>query len=253
MPPTKKSKYKPINFYELKDVKKNCNKPHNPEYKNHHIDLHFNALIIGATGSGKTQTLMNLIFMFKKTFHKIHIFTQKEEPLYTFLLNKLHPDLISVHYGIDEYLHHDEGNFFGNSLVIFDDMVKEGKKKQAEIESHFLRGRKISSVTNKGYGCSTIYLSQSFFETPKFIRQNCSLVFVIQLPSKTDIDRFIKEYSRGDEHKSTYANMYDYCCIGSDFGEFLLIDTKAKTKDKLYRRNYDEYLDLKDFTNANYL
>ena len=49
-------------------------------------------------------------------------------------------------------------------IVIFDDMVWE--KNQDDIIDYFIRGR----LRN----CSVIYLSQSYFKTPKNIRDNCT-------------------------------------------------------------------------------
>ena len=49
---------KMVNFYDIKDVKKLKAKTINQEYKNHNIDLFFNSLMIGATGSGKINCLL---------------------------------------------------------------------------------------------------------------------------------------------------------------------------------------------------
>ena len=49
-------------------------------------------------------------------------------------------------------------------LVIFDDYVCE--KNQRQIVDYFVQGRHKN--------CSVIYLSQSFYKTPRDIRLNCS-------------------------------------------------------------------------------
>ena len=246
MPPKKQSKYKPINCYKLKDVIKLSPKMNNPGYKNHKINLHFNALILGSTGSGKTNILLNLIALMSKTFNHLYIFSQKEEPLYTHLTNKLHPDVFTITYGYENFLKFDEDSYYGNSLIIFDDFV--AIKDQSRINDHFIRGRKLSSSnTSKGgnYGCSSIYLSQGYFKTPHLIRLQCNLIFVVRVRSLVDLGRMLKEYS-GEESKENLKNMYAYCCVNSDFGEFLLIDLNT-TRDKIYRRNYDEYLNVLEF------
>jgi len=47
-------------------------------------------LIIGGTGAGKFQTLMNSIRVMNGTFNNIHIITKnKEEPLYDYLESKV--------------------------------------------------------------------------------------------------------------------------------------------------------------------
>ena len=47
-------------------------------------------LIIGGSGAGKTQTLMNLIRVLNGTFNNIHMITKnKKEPLYEYLESKV--------------------------------------------------------------------------------------------------------------------------------------------------------------------
>ena len=50
-------------------------------------------------------------------------------------------------------------------IVIFDDMVCESNQRDNIID-YFMNGRQRN--------CSVIYLSQSYFKTPKNIRDNCS-------------------------------------------------------------------------------
>jgi len=63
---------------------------HNPNIKEHKLNLPFRMLIIGGSGAGKTQTLMNLIRIMNGTFNNIHIITKnKDEPLYNYLESKV--------------------------------------------------------------------------------------------------------------------------------------------------------------------
>ena len=48
-----------INFYELDEVKAFTKKSINPKFKTHGIKVPFRSLIIGASGSGKTNIVMN--------------------------------------------------------------------------------------------------------------------------------------------------------------------------------------------------
>ena len=67
-------------FYFFEDILK-----HKKEYK-HKINLPFKMLIVGSSGSGKTQTLMNILKIMNGTFHNISIITKnKDEPLYNYL------------------------------------------------------------------------------------------------------------------------------------------------------------------------
>ena len=61
-------------------------------------------------------------------------------------------------------------------LVIFDDYVCE--KYQRQIVDYFIQGRHKN--------CSVIYLSQSFYKTPRDIRLNCSYYCVFEFPSSRE-------------------------------------------------------------------
>ena len=64
-----------INFYELDDVKAFDVKKHNPNFETQHISVPFRIGIIGASGSGKSNTVLNIIAQFSETFNRIIIFT----------------------------------------------------------------------------------------------------------------------------------------------------------------------------------
>ena len=66
-----------------------------------------------------------------------------------------------------------EGN---QKLVIFDDYVCE--KNQRQIVDYFIQGRHKN--------CSVIYLSQSFYKTPRGIRLNCSHYCIYEFPSSSE-------------------------------------------------------------------
>ena len=61
-------------------------------------------------------------------------------------------------------------------IFIFDDYVCE--KDQSEIVDYFIQGRHKN--------CSVIYLSQSFYKTPKDIRLNCSHFCIFEFPSSRE-------------------------------------------------------------------
>ena len=127
------------------------------------------------------------------TFHKIIIVSKAEEPLYDMLLDKLKN--ISIHYEgqIPEIEKMNKGQ---NGLIVFDDMVLTHNNKIGEM---FIRGRKL------GYSC--IYISQSFYGTPKIIRQNVNYVWLGKGMSKRDLRLILSEFAMGisvDELEKLY-------------------------------------------------
>ena len=68
-------------------------------------------------------------------------------------------------------------------LVIFDDYVCD--KNQRQLIDYFIQGRHKN--------CSVIYLSQSFYKTPKDIRLNCSHYCLCEFPSSRESNRISSE------------------------------------------------------------
>jgi hypothetical protein len=237
-----------INFYELDDVKQFKRSYHNPHFDDHNIGLPFRMLIISCSGGGKTNFLLNLLHKFSDTFSHIRLITRnKSEQLYEYLESKLGKDELTVHEGLDEFrkmkldqVYKDKSK---QSLIIFDDMVQE--RDQTCIEELWLRGRKL------GGSVSCIYLSQSYFETPKFLRSNSNYIVLKKLNGIRDIKLILSDYGLGAT-KEQLLSMYNEC-MGfrlneSDNGllNMLLIDIGA-SPDKIFRNNWKNYLNPNDF------
>ena len=79
-------------------------------------------------------------------------------------LIEVHEDLLKLK-SINEYKPHEQ------TLLIFDDMINDLKSFPV-ISEIYTRGRKR--------GISTMFLSQSYFSTPKIIRQNISYCIILR-------------------------------------------------------------------------
>ena len=196
-----------INFYN--NIKQT--KVHNPNYDVHKMELPFRMLICTASGGGKTNFLMNLIYEMNNTFHKIIIVTKEEEALYTHMADKLKG--VSIHYEgkVPEFEKMPKGE---NGLVVFDDMVLTKNNKIGEM---FIRGRKL--------GYSSIYISQSFFGTPKLIRQNVNYVALGRGMIKRDLRLVLSEFSVNlslDELENIYNE------ITKEPMQFIMIDNQKR-------------------------
>lgn len=226
MKASKKGSNEINNFYTLipDDLKK---KYHNPNIANHLIKIPFRMLIIGGSGSGKTNTAMEVIHRMSGTFEKIVICCKsKAEPLYQFLETKIPPEQLEIYEGIENVPSVDNYKTVGQMLIIFDDLVLD--KNQSEIEQYFIRGRKI------GGGISCIYLSQSYFKTPKTIRLQCNYLILKKLSSKRDLAQILNEFSLGKDIKELAA-LYKDATINPLY--FLLIDADAPD-DKKFRKGF---------------
>ena len=89
-------------------------------------------------------------------------------------------------------------------LVIFDDYVCE--KNQRQIVDYFIQGRHKN--------CSVIYLSQSFYKTPRDIRLNCSHYCIFEFPSSRERNMISSELGVNKEKfkKSDKRNVFIFVC-----------------------------------------
>ena len=105
------------------------------------MNLPFRMLIIGGSGAGKTQTLMNMIRIMNGTFNNIHIITKnKDEPLYNYLKSKVDNGL-TITEGIESAPNFDE---FDKKRTKFDSYGRFSSREKSEaIRTIFHISKKI--------------------------------------------------------------------------------------------------------------
>lgn len=206
---------------------------HNPQYKSHLMKIPFRALIVGSSGSGKTQLVFEIIKRMKGTFNKIILCVKnKDEPLYRWLEDNLTKDQLEIYEGaenvpdVDNYDSKDDPRGPEQILAIFDDLVMD--KHQNSIVQFFIRGRKISG------GISCCYLTQSYYQTPKIIRLNCNYIFIKKLSSERDLSLILSEISLGVS-KQKLMEIYKNATEGKL--DFLMIDIDSPAE-KRFRINF---------------
>lgn len=212
-------------------------KYNNPCFEEHLLKVPFRMCIVGGSGSGKTQLVMEMIKRMRDTFNLIILCVKSaDEPLYQYLQSKIDPDMLHIYENgvvppLEEYK-----SFKGQILCIFDDLVNETKA-QPKIQEWFLRGRKLAG------GVSMAYLSQSYFKTPKFVRVNCNYIILKKLTSTRDLNMILSDYDLGMSRakgKERLTELYEYAI--RDHGS-LFIDIDAPSECR-FRRNFLEILEL---------
>lgn len=210
---------------------------HNPSYNDHLFTLPFRCICVGASGSGKTQVIVNFIHRAKDTFNHIVVCcANKDEPLYNYLTLKIDPEQYHMYEGIPNIpTPEDLAEQFDKDdqiLIIFDDLVIE--RKQDVIESYFIRGRKICG------GISCIYSAQSYYQTPKIIRLQCNYVILKKLSTIRDLKFILSDYSL-NLTKEELLEIYNMCTENPL--DFLTIAVQDPIE-KRYRHNWINILDI---------
>ena len=141
----------------------------------------FRMLICGNSGSGKTNLLFHMLIEPLFYYEKICLHAKNlEQEKYQNLMKEINEaSNEEAGYKImevsnDEILPVTHLPYEDNQKnIIFDDYVFE--KNQREIVDYFIQGRHKN--------CSVIYLSQSFYKTPRNVRLNCSHYCIYEFPS----------------------------------------------------------------------
>jgi hypothetical protein len=202
------------NYYKNKDVKKYCYGTDNPNHDLHHFEIKFRSVCVAPSGSGKSNFITNLIAVFcknKGTYDNIYIFCKSvDEPLYRYLLEKS-KGLIEVYEDLSKLPALNDLNACKQTLIIFDDTVTD-LKKHPIISEYFICGRKKS--------CSIMFVSQSYYGTPKIIRQNINYLVVLKLGGTRDINSILRECSV-DLTKDQLLKMYQNA-TKNNFDSFII-------------------------------
>lgn len=236
MPPKRKTRQadnQVINFYALPEVQAFSSTSENPNFDVHGIKVPFRMGIIGASGSMKTNCLINLLKIMPRTFTSIQLFCKSaSEPLYDWLKTKIDPSQLEIYDGdevMDKLNSIDINNDYKdkNTLVVFDDLVLE--KDQSKIAQFYIRGRKQN--------VSCVYISQKFTKIPTVIRGQFSYLIIKKISSKYDLRRILADSASTSLTIDQVFELYKYAT--RDNGEsFFLLDFEAPSE-RLYRKNWD--------------
>ena len=201
----------------------------------------FRLLICGATGCGKTNLLLNLILNYLY-YNKIYIYAKDlTESKYQFLLDFFEEVEINMkektgeNFQVaifssskDDIVNVDDLDKDYQNLIIFDDFVTESD--QYLIEDLFIRGRKKN--------CSLIYLTQSYFSTPKDIRLQCNYFVFYNVSNERELSDIQRDHCL-DIDKDTFKAYFKKAT--SEPYNFFLVD--KKTKELRYRKNLDTIIE----------
>jgi len=211
------------NFYCSSGVKAFTEQYDNPKYgEKHYIPIPFRSILVGSSGSMKTNTLMNIIKRMSKTFdHIILCCKSSHEPLYQWLIDKL-KDNIDVYEGGDIPDLNDVDNNYKDCqvLAIFDDLVND-KAANQQITEWYIRSRKCC----KGVSC--MYISQNYYSVPKIIRSNTNLLFLKKLSSTRDLTLILSENNLANVDIKLFKKLYKECTTKKE--DFMMIDIDNNT------------------------
>ena len=147
--------------------------------------------------------------------------------MYRFLCDKSR-GLIEIHEDLDKLPNINEFKSHEQTLLIFDDFITDVKKHPV-ISEIFIRGRKK--------GISTMFLSQSYYSSPKIIRQNINYCIILKLGGSRDVNALLREVSIGLTKEKL---MYMYNDATKEKFNCLIVNLD-KSGNERYRKNFLDY------------
>ena len=194
-----KQKYKMINFDDYTNENKidhNLKWPYVPDHP-------YRILIIGGSGSGKTNALLSLIYN-QPDIDKIYLYAKDPyEAKYQCLINKRekvgldhlddHKAFMEYSNGMQDVYKNIEDYNIGKKrkvLIVFDDMIADminNNKLDSIVTELFIRGRKLN--------ISIAFITQSYFKVPKDVRLNSTHFFIMKIPNKRELQQIALNHS----------------------------------------------------------
>ena len=232
----KKKKFTMVNYYDR--ITKEDNDLYNyPNEQLLQITIPFRGIVQGPSGSGKTNVMMNLISGIGIWDKVVILAKNLDEPLYKYAIKAIQSMEVKqkrrILLAIDKVSDLPPIGAFNpqeNTLLIVDDFVADDPKSLKPLNEIWLRGRKNS--------ISPIFISQSYFDTPKIIRKNSDYVFIKKLGNPMDLTRIAKEYALGVTVSEIQAK-YNKALAGGEFTDFFMIDRNNKDPKLVFRHNFD--------------
>ena len=160
-------------------------------------------LIVGGSGSGKTNALLNLMNN-QLDIDKIYLYVKDTyEAKYQHLINKREKvgsghfkdpkafieysnDMQDVYKNIEDY----NPNKKRKILIVFDDIIDDminNKKLNPLVTELFIRGRKLN--------ISIVFITKSYFKVPKDVRLNSTHFFIMKIPNKRELQQITLNHS----------------------------------------------------------
>ena len=206
-------------------------------------DHPYRILIVGGSGSGKANALLNLIN--NQPYIKILYLYAKDpyETKYQYLINKREKvgldhfkepktfieysnDMEDVFKNIENYNPGKKRKI----LTVFDDMIGDminNKKLNPVVTELFIRGRKLN--------ISIVFITQSYFKVPKDVRLNSTHFFIMKIPNKRELQQIALNHSFDITFKDFIKIYKKYT---AEPYSFLVNDTTLASDDLLrFRKN----------------
>ena len=203
----------------------------------------YRILIIGGSGSGKTNKLLNLIneqrdidtiYLYAKDLSELkyeHLINNRENAGIKHLNDlKAFIECSNTMDDVYETIDHYNPNRKRKILIVFDDMIVDimtNKKFQSTIKELFIRCRKIN--------ISLVFITQSYFSIPKDVRLNSTHYLIMKINNKRELQNIAINDSADIDYKD-FIKIYREC-TKEPYNFLTIYTTLPSTKSLRLRKN----------------
>ncbi len=239
----------PKNHYNDPRIQKRLPKQEDEQYQYTGMKINSHFLLCAGTGCGKTNALYDYILQTsepkKGTFKKIFLCYKTDEPFYDDLKEQLGKQFLMFK-SVAELPRVDDfqdatKEVTDKFLVIFDDCINDKDKvSYKKIDDYFTYGRK-KNIT-------ICYLSQSFFDTDRFLRKQISYLLLLSIKGKRELRTILKDYGSVNVTVDELERIFEEATKPRDDDEmpFLKITCRKCPKNEMFSRDWIEYFQLED-------
>ena len=199
------------NYVNENKTEHNKNWPYIPDHP-------YRILIIGGSGSGKTNALINLINE-QNDIDKIYLYARDlNEPKYKILIKKREDagikhlndpnafiECSNTMDDVYENIHDYNSSRKRKILIVFDDMMADimtNNGFQSIIKELFITCRKLN--------ISLLFITQSYFSVPKDVRLNSTHYLIMKISNKRELQNIAINHSAEIDYKD-FITIYREC------------------------------------------
>lgn len=176
----------------------------------------FTMLMAGPRGSGKTNALCMMLtdplihydrlYLYAKNLHQPKL--QKLQQYFEKIAS--HPDWVSsdppAHFSSSSIMPLSSLSENLDKVIVFDDFLEASNDEKRIISEYFTQGRHKK--------CSVIYLSQSYYRTPKDVRLNSTHFCIFAIPSSRERGSILRDLGVSKEqYNAATAHAHDFLYI----------------------------------------
>lgn len=176
----------------------------------------FTMLMAGPRGSGKTNTLCMMLSVPLIPYDRLYVYAKNLHQPKLQRLQQSFEDMANL----PEWTSTEKPAYFSSSnimplsslsenldkVVVFDDFLEASKEEQRLISEYFTQGRHKK--------CSVIYLSQSYYRTPKDVRLNSTHFCIFAIPSSRERQSILRDLGVSKEqYNAATARAHDFLYI----------------------------------------